>query len=403
MRVLLVHEYYRSSAPSGEDRVFENEKSLLALNDVGVKTVTVRNDMIGTSQGPSLFRTALYTIWSPFGVRLMREAILRYKPDVVHFHNTFPLLSQSAIYQAKKMGIATVQTLHNFRWICANAMLLGKDGLCERCIDCYPWPALMRRCYRDSLWATLPLALNIGLHRFMKTWNRKVDRFIVLSEFSKIKFIEAGLPSEKIAVKPNFIEDVSVNCGRKDGSWIYVGRVTEEKGVQFIPQVWNRMGDNAPILIIVGDGPYRAKLKKEIAGIGLQQKIIFHGQCVPDDVRRLIGKASLLLFPSIWYEVFGLVIVEAYQQGVPVAAAKIGTPAFIVRDGETGVHFKPGDVADMADRLSALAKNPDVLIRMGRKARAEYEAYYTPEKNLKCLLEIYEEAIQLNKSVSMNQ
>ncbi|MBU4286602.1 MAG: glycosyltransferase family 4 protein [Proteobacteria bacterium] len=397
---MLVHEYYRSSSPSGEDRVFEREKELLQQNGLTVETLIFKNDFIGTKYGPSVFKTALYTAWSPIGKRMVKEAVHKFSPDLVHFHNTFPVLSQSAIYQAKKMGCATVQTLHNFRTVCAQAMLMRPEGICEKCIGKYPWPALADKCYRDSMPATAPLAANIALNRFLKTWQTKVDRIIVLSEFNKNKFIEAGFPAGKIRVKPNFFEDnmQDNNYGKdKENNWLCIGRLKEEKGVQFLPAVWKRLGEKAPLLRIVGDGPYLETLKSEINSLGLDKKIILHGHCSSEQVQELLRKSSLLVFPSIWYEGFPLVIGEAYAAGVPVAASKIGTPAHIVQNNITGVHFQPGDIDDMVKQLSFLIEHPDLLGEMGRNARKEYESKYTPERNFQMIKEIYQEAINENR------
>lgn len=400
MKVLLVHEYYRSSSPSGEDRVFEREKELLQQNGLTVESLIFKNDFIGTKYGPSVFKTAIYTPWSPIGKRMVKVAIHKFSPDLVHFHNTFPVLSQSAIYQAKKMRCATVQTLHNFRTVCAQAMLMKRDSICEKCIGKYPWPALADNCYRDSVLATAPLAANIALHRFLKTWQTEVDRIIVLSEFNKNKFIEAGFPAGKIRMKPNFFEDSLQNydlrAGKKN-NWLFIGRLKEEKGVQFLPVVWKRLGEKAPLLRIVGDGPYFETLKSEINSLGLDKKIILHGHCSSEQVQDLLRGSSLLVFPSICYEGFPLVIGEAYAAGVPVAASKIGTPAHIIQNNITGAHFQPGDIDDMVKQLSFLVEHPEVLKQMGKNARKEYESKYTPGRNFQMIIDIYQEAIDENR------
>jgi len=397
---LLVHEYYRSSSPSGEDRVFEREKELLQQNGLTVELLIFKNDFIGTDYGPSVFKTAMYTPWSPIGKRMVKAAIHKFRPDIVHFHNTFPVLSQSAIYQAKKMGCVTVQTLHNFRTVCAQAMLMKPEGICEKCIGKYPWLALTNKCYRNSVLATAPLAANIAIHRFLKTWQTKVDRIIVLSEFNKNKFVEAGFPAGKISVKPNFFEDnIRDNNYRKkkEINWLFIGRLKEEKGVQFLSLVWKRLGAKAPLLQIVGDGPYFETLKSEINFLGLDKKIILHGYCSSYQVQELLRKSSLLVFPSICYEGFPLVIGEAYAAGVPVAASKIGTPAHIIQNNITGVHFQPGDIDDMVKQLSFLIEHSGLLREMGRNARKEYESKYTPGRNFRMIMDIYQEAVDENR------
>lgn len=398
LKILLVHEYYRSSSPSGEDKVFERELKLLGENRVDVETLIFKNDDIGTPQGPSVLQTAMFTPWSPLGKKLVREAIESFRPDLVHFHNTFPVISQSAIVQAQEMGVATVQTFHNFRSFCAQAMLMRADGVCEKCLGHYPWPALKNRCYRGSLAATLPLCLNIALHRWLGTWQKSVDRFIVLSDFNREKFIEAGFPADKIMVKPNFFTTSFANVPEKSlGEWVFIGRLGTEKGVRFIPEVWRRLGDKAPVLHMLGDGPEREALQERIDSLELNDKIIMHGHCTSKQVNDILAKASLLVFPSICYEGFPLVIGEAYAAGVPVAASKIGTPAFIVRDRVTGIHFQPGDVDDMVRQLTFLRENPEMLQAMSANARKEYEDNYTSEINFEIIMRIYQEALSENR------
>ena len=398
MDVLLVHEYYRSSSPSGEDMVFEREKKLLEQHKINVKCISYKNDDIGTERGPSVIQTAIYTPWSPVGKSLIKDAIGKYHPDIVHFHNTFPIISQSAIIEAKKLGVATVQTFHNFRSVCAQAMLM-RDGICEDCLGRFPLPALIHRCYRDSFWATLPLFFNIALHRYLGTWQKYVDRFIVLSDFNRQKFIHAGFPETKIRIKPNFFEsDNKINfTAKKTDEWLFIGRLKDEKGIQFLPEVWKRLGEYAPLLHVLGDGPLFPVLKNRVNQLELADKIIFHGHASSSTVLKRLMSASLLVFPSVWYEGFPLVIGEAYAAGVAVAASKLGTPAAVVKDGITGIHFEPGNVEDMANRFLYLRNNPPLLKQMGINARREYEKYYTPDANFEMIMQIYKEAIGENR------
>lgn len=398
MKVLLVHEYYRSSSPSGEDKVFEREKALLEQKGINVEPLIFKNDHIGTPEGPSILKTALYTPWSPLGKVLVRKAIEAFHPDLVHFHNTFPVISQSAIIQASKMGVATILTFHNFRSFCAQALLMGPDHICEQCLGRYPWPALRNRCYRGSLLATVPLFMNITLHRWLGTWQKHVDRFIVLSDFNRKKFIEAGFPPDKIRVKPNFFTTSFFQIPEKSlYDWVFIGRLGTEKGVQYLPEVWDRLGKSAPVLHLLGDGPERTALQKQIDRLKLNNKMILHGHCKTHKVNEMLAKSSLMIFPSICYEGFPLVIGEAYAAGVPVAASNIGAPASIVRDKITGVHFQPGDVDDMFNKLISLRNKPELLIKMGVNARKEYEEKYTPDNNYEIISKIYKEALALNR------
>ena len=393
-KVLLVHEYYRSSAPSGEDKVFDHERRLLKSKGIEIETVYFKNDLIGGENGFSVVKAALYTPWSPFGIKTIKNSIHSFQPQIVHFHNTFPLISPSAIWKAKSLGVAIVQTLHNFRHICAGALLLREGSTCTLCVDRFPIHSLRFRCYRNSFVATLPLFFCIVLHRMINTWKSKVDAFIVLSEFNKKLFIKAGFPEEKIYIKPNFFYDADSYCSIKEPYWVFIGRLKEEKGVQFLPSVWQKLGQHAPRLHILGDGPLRNWLKQQIRKLGLQSKITLHGHVNSEIVNTFLQKASCLVFPSLCYEGFPLVIGEAFRAGVPVAVSNIGTPKDIVKDGFTGIHFKPGNVDDMVRKLRELAINSDRLRDMSRNARQEYEQQYTPSKNFSMLMKIYKDVLE---------
>lgn len=400
MKLLLVHEFYRSSNPSGEDKVYQMEQDLLMNAGIVLQTVKFRNDWIGTKKGPSHLMTALCTPWSPMGQRKLKDVIGRFKPDVVHFHNTFPMISQSAIWEAKRQGVATVQTLHNYRWFCANALLLRNERVCTLCLRNGPWPALFHRCYRNSLLATIPLVLNISLHRLLKTASRAINQLIVLTPFAKKEWVKAGIPHQKISVKANYFNDPFGDKGEKKKirpsqkrHWIFIGRLKEEKGVQFLPQVWEKLKEEAPVLRIVGDGPMRNRLKDEVKYRKLDKKILFEGYLPHGNVKRLLLNAELLIFPSICYEGFPLAIGEAYASGVPVASSGIGAAGSLINDHHTGILFEPGDVDDMTRKLKALIKAPNLLKTMGINARSEYKKNYTPQNNLNTLFDIYEKAI----------
>ncbi|MEJ5366526.1 MAG: glycosyltransferase family 4 protein [Desulfosoma sp.] len=400
MKILLVHEFYRSSSPSGEDAVFRKEADLLARSGQHVRLLSFANDAIGTPAGPSLFRTALSTPWSLMGRKMVRDTVRRFRPDVVHFHNTFPVFSQAALWEARKSGAAVVQTLHNYRWFCANGLLLRGGTVCDICLYKPPVAALRHRCYRGSLTATLPLVVNIVLHRLLQTARRAVDQLVVLTPFAKRQLTRLGIPGDLVSVKPNFFDDFTPpgespnrwEPGRAQ-SWIFVGRLKEEKGVQLLPRVWERLGPHRPLLRIVGDGPLRERIASEIQSRGLENVLVLEGLQPPSRVQELLKTSGLLVFPTLWYEGFPLTLGEAYAAGVPVAGSRIGAVESLVREGRTGVLFRPGDVEDMAAVLRRLLEEPARLEDMGRKARREYEEHYTPDRNLSMLLEIYQKAM----------
>ncbi len=345
-------------------------------------------------------RTALKAIWNSGSYLDIRRLIRNIRPDVVHFHNIFPLISPAAYYAAKAEGVPVVQTLHNYRMVCPGGQLFRKGRTCEECLSSsFFWGGLFYSCYRQSRAATAVRTLMLVLHRLMCTWAHKVDVFIALTEFSRSKFIQGGLPGEKIVVKPNFIESDgawSMDDAEKDDEIggiydesdekyaLFVGRLSQEKGLETLLMAWKKI--DIP-LKIVGDGPLRKSLAAQCEGLPHVQLLGPKGsQAVMD----YMAGASFLVFPSEWYETFGLVAVEAFSKGTPVIASHIGAIAEVVDHNRTGLHFTPGDPNDLADKVRWLLSHPEELSRMRGEVQSEYGAKYTAERNYEMLMGIYE-------------
>lgn len=228
----------------------------------------------------------------------------------------------------------------------------------------------------------------LALHRGLGTW-RHVDAYIALTEFSRRKFLDAGFPSEKIALKPNFIHH-DPGCGNGRGGYaLFVGRLSEEKGITTLLTAWSLLNRNIP-LKTVGDGPLRGEVERSAKMI---QEVEYLGSKSPEEVAALMAGATFLVFPSLWYETFGRVAMEAFATGTPVLAANIGAVGEITDNGRTGLHFRPGDPTDLAAKVDWLLRHPTELAHMRKEARREYEAKYTAERNYGMLMEIYEQAI----------
>lgn len=285
-----------------------------------------------------------------------------------------------------------VQTLHNYRLLCPAGAFLRDGKVCEDCLGRgVTWPGVVHGCYRGSRPATAAVTAMLAAHRVMRTWQTRVSVFIALSEFARGKFVQGGLPADRIAAKPNFVAD---GFGPKiqPGSYaLYVGRLSEEKGPQLLPPAWRTMQVQVPMRI-VGDGPLTDGLSHDVTASSLSQ-IELLGQCTPDETRSLMRDARFLVSPSICYENFPIAIAEAFASGLPVIASRIGSLEEIVRDGVTGLHFNPGDARDLAAKVEWAWSHPEELARMGQAARAEYEAKYTPERNYQMLMGIYERAL----------
>jgi glycosyltransferase involved in cell wall biosynthesis len=294
-----------------------------------------------------------------------------------------------------------VQTLQNYRLLCPAATLQNDGCVCEECLGRSPWRGVLHACYRDSRAATAVVVLMLSVHRWLGTWSKMVDYYIALTEFVRAKFIEGELPAEKIVVKPHFVfRDPGVRDGRGEYA-LFVGRLAEEKGLRTLLAAWERLNNRVP-LEIVGDGPLRAELVAQVSRLGLSRvwrgkpaatSISFHGHLTPDHLTPVMKRARFLLFPSIWYEPFGLTNVEAFACGVPVIASRLGAMQEIVEDGRTGLHFTPGDADDLAAKVDWAWTHPDEMQVMGRAARAEYDAKYTAERNYQMLRGIYQRVL----------
>lgn len=381
-RVLLVHNAYQHRG--GEDSVVEAETELLRAHGHAVEVYTRSNDDV---DGLSPLSLARQTLWSGRTAREVAQLIGRFRPDGVHAHNTFPLISPSLYWAAARAGVPVVQTLHNFRLMCLNALFLREGRVCEDCTGRLPWRGVARACYRDSRAASAALAGMLTLHRGLGTYRHKVARYIALNEFCRGKFIEGGLPAERVVVKPNFVnwaDGPALSQESTRQGLLFVGRLSVEKGVATLAEAMRRCPNAS--LRVAGDGP-QGGLLDGVAGVTRL------GSQPSDAVRREMGGAHALVVPSIWYENFPRTIVEAFAAGLPVIASRIGALATLVTHGTTGLLFEPGDAADLADRMAWALAHPGEMAQMGRNARAQYDREFTPQVNYRRLMEIYDAAM----------
>lgn len=396
MRILLVHNYYGSDAPSGETNVFNVEKSLLESEGNIVDVFNRDSDEIRNQGVIGLVKGALSTPWNPFSAAALRDKVIDFKPDVVHVHNTFPLISP-AIFHAIGNLAAKVLTLHNYRLLCPAAIPMRNGHVCTDCIDQKSViPSIKYSCYRDSRIATLPLAANVALHRYKKTWHHNVDAFIALSDFQKEIMSKGGLPEEKMHVKPNFYSEwpTVYPYKQRDNYIIFVGRLSSEKGVRTLVKAWRYLGTEAPLLKIVGSGPLEEELKANCQDLNIE----FLGHTPANKTQQLIGMASLLILPSEWFETFGLVVIEAFAHGTPVAASNIGALPSIIDDNVNGVIFEPANITDLAEKVSKLLSDKNSLEKMSLEARVSFEHKYSKTSNYRILHDIYTKSISNHKA-----
>lgn len=408
MKILLVHNYYGSTAPSGENRVFEAEREMLRSAGYVIEVYTRHSDEIRVSEGGGvgwseriggglrwrkavgLLKGAVCTIANPFAALALARKCREFKPDVIHFHNTFPLISPMAVWVASKYA-PVVATLHNYRTVCAAGIPMREGKVCVSCIEkrCI-CGAIKHKCYRGSLLATLPLAINIAIWR--RVWKKCVTKFICLTPFAKEMMIKAGLPKDKIVVKGNSIEDVRSRYKRTKGDgkfrFLYAGRMSDEKGPQVLIEAWNKMGEDAPELLMIGDGDERGRYEAMVKS----DRIKFVGQKAREEVLQAVVDADVVVIPSLCYEGLPTNILEAFMLGRPCLVSDLGALPSIVKDGVSGWIFKAGDAEDLIRVLKQLMMTTN-LAELGARAREEYLANYTPQMNINKAKEIYEALI----------
>jgi glycosyltransferase involved in cell wall biosynthesis len=390
MKIILVHNTYQKHG--GEDVVFAQERRMLERAGHSVVAYCRSNHEIGNVSGLGHIALAKRTVWSTGTRREFASLLDREDPDVVHVHNTFVFISPSIYSACRERDIPVVQTLHNFRLICPSAYLYRDGEICKECLDQSLWHSIRHKCYRHSTAASATVALMLTLHRYIKTWENSIKCYIALTQFSRQQFVAAGFPAEKIAVKPNFLE-TDPGCRDRDGGYaLFVGRLSPEKGISTLLEAWKRLPAEYQ-LHIVGDGDQRDILQAAVIQ-GRLSNVVFRGFLSREETLTAIKNARVLIMPSLWYETFGMVIVEAFACGTPVLCSKLGSMEEMVRDQSTGIHFAPGDAIDLAQKLEWIWNHPSEVTAMGRRARREYESSYTADRNYAILRGIYDHAMK---------
>lgn len=379
--VAIVHNRYLQAG--GEDAAVAADAALLAARGHAVSRYDADNRALASMSAAAAARAA---VWNGRVEGELRALFARARPAVAHLHNTFPIVSPAAYAAARDAGVPVVQTLHNYRLLCPNALLFRDGRVCE---DCLPkrvkWPGVAHACYRGSRPASAATAAMLAVHWAAGTYRDAVDLYVALTEFARRKFVEGGLPADRIAVRPNFVRE-DPGRGPHDGGYaLFVGRLAPEKGVGTLLDAWRQLGAHRP-LKLVGAGPLEATLDRTVPGVE------FLGARPHADVLALMQRAAFLVFPSACYENFPMTLAEAFATGLPVVGAGHGAAAEIVDDGRTGRHVPPGDAGAFAAAAEWAFAHPAELAAMSDAARREYETRYTADRAYERLMAIYEQA-----------
>jgi glycosyltransferase involved in cell wall biosynthesis len=396
MKILRVHNYYRSATPSGENAVYDAENALLRQGGHELIELTRSNDEAERLRLVTAFEALVLQPWNPGAAQRLRTAVTALSPEVIHVHNTFPLLSPSVLWAAHRSGVGVVCTVHNYRQFCVAAVAMRAGEPCAECLEQRSiLPALRYGCFRGSRALALPTAATIALHRHLGTWSSTVDRYIVLSALQRSRLIEAGLPSERIIVKPHFAVRAQpvLPWSERTGGMLFIGRLTHEKGVDLLLRALSSWSNGPPIEII-GDGDRAGALRRLATELGLADRVRFTGFLSQGEAMKRLAQSRLLVIPSRAWETFGMAAIEAYVHGVPVLAADRGALAEVVGKDGCGRLFKAESVDDLRAKLQALWSAPETLAAMADRAVRLAADQYSPEQNLRLLETIYRWAME---------
>ena len=392
MRILLVHNRYRSGAPSGENRVVDQEGE--ALEALGHEVVRFGSSSDEIEQWPVAKKASLpaRTIWSHQTYRDLKAVLHEHRPDVVHVHNTFPLLSASVLYACRDARVPVVATIHNYKLACANGSFFRDGAVCHDCAGGLPVRAVLHGCYRESRAATAPVALAMGVHR--QGWRSLVSAYIFISASQRDLLRGSGFAPERVFVKYNLIPRRSRPQAARTPTVVYAGRLDEAKGVPLLMAGWDyylgKAGEPGLNLVIVGGGP----LKDEVAAwASARPSVHMTGTVSGDRCAELMSRGRAVLLPSAWEETFGLVAVEAMAAGVPPIAAAHGSFTELITPGVDGVLFSPSDPVALGLAIADIESNPERYEDYGDQARKTYEQRFDPQRIVEELLEIYRFAI----------
>ncbi|MFE6281367.1 glycosyltransferase [Streptomyces sp. NPDC057877] len=395
MHVLVVHNRYASAQPSGENKVVDQEVALLREGGHRVEVFERRSDDIAARSLPGKAVLPLLVPWNPAVRRELAARLRADRPDVVHIHNVFPLLSPAVLAACADAGVPAVATLHNYTQVCPPGTLQRDGRPCTECVGAaVPLPAVRHGCYRNSRLATVPLAVSLSVNR--RRWWSGVARFLCISAAQRNVLVRSGMPPELLAVKHNFVPEPGDRRTGAGEHLLYLGRLAEAKGVRLLMAAWDEIAADGGVgvpLVIAGTGPLEHEVTAWAAG---RDDVRYVGLYDTAESREAIARSVAVVAPSTWLEAFGLVVVEAMAAGVPVVAAGHGAFVELVEEGVTGLLHRPGEAASLASRIRRIAAEPGRNREMGQAARRRYERDFSPVVGLERLVDEYRTAIKIN-------
>lgn len=387
--ILIVHNKYRFAG--GEDSVVENEKKLLTTYGHSVTVYEKNNTALDNFSIVQKLLLPLRTLYSLSSAREIRDLIRHEQIDIVHVHNTLPLISFSAYYAAKSEGCALVQTLHNFRFLCPNGLFYRDGHICQDCMHGL-YHSVKYACYRGSKLQSAMVACSLWLHRTLGTF-RLPDAYITLTNFNQ-QTLSSLLPADKLYLKPNFTEKVPAFHSPKERSYfLYASRLDSSKGIFLLLESFKQLPEQQ--LVIIGDGPEKEAVLSYIEEHGLEN-VRFLGFTPHEQTMSYLHHAKALLFPSQWYEGFPVIIAESLAVATPIIGSNIGNTASIIEDGKTGLLFEYNSIDDCIQKIRTFSSPDFPSEKMEQNCRQIFEEKYCPEQNYQQLMQIYTSALKAN-------
>ncbi|MGW4151931.1 glycosyltransferase [Micromonospora chersina] len=325
MRIVVAHNRYREAQPSGENTIVDAEIAQLTAAGVEVLPFLRSSDEIPAMSKPAKALLPISPIWAPKAQHDLDRLLTEHRPDVLHLHNPYPLLSPWVVRTAHKRGVPVVQTVHNYRQVCSSGLYFRDGVICQDCRGrALGVPAIVHRCYRGSRAQSALMATTLAVHR--PTW-KSVDRYIALTTAVADHLRDYGIPDERIVVKPNAVPDPGIPVPPGDG-FLFMGRLSPEKGLDLLLTAWRRhpVGSLGP-LRIAGDGELRPLAEAAAAD---RPDVSYLGQLDRPGVRAVLADSAVVLATSTWHDVLPTVIIEALASGRPVLGTALGGIPYLV-------------------------------------------------------------------------
>lgn len=397
MKILIVHNYYRRRSPGGEDVVVDAERDLLREAGHEVLTYTRSNEEMDEASLLDRIRVAAALQGMTRSNRDIQRLIAENHPEIVHVHNTFPLIGDSIFDLCRRLRVPTVQTLHSFRPSCLATTHYRAGAVCESCVPGLYAAGVEHQCYRRSRWASRLVSIAQARSHHRHRQGGGADRYLLLSHFAARRLAGIAFPSERVQVRPNFVTlpadldpETCALAAQRAPYAIFTGKIAAEKGVSTLLRAWRQLAD-VP-LVIVGDGPEMAEMRSKAEQSNLP--IEFLGFQPRERSLAWVSAAAMQVVPSEWFEGMPLVILEAWALSVPVVASRLGGCAELLAEDTRGLGFRAGDAADLATQVRRLWADPLLGAQLAKAGRDQFTSAHTPAQGLRSLLEVYRSTME---------